>query len=745
MASLGSLTLDLIAKTGGFTGPIDRARNQSSRSFRQMERDAKKAALGIAKITGAAAAATAGLVAYAKIGMDNVDAQAKLARSLEATIGDLRGISLAASDAGVEQGKLNSALMSYNKRLGDAVRDTGPAKQAYKDLGIEASKLVNMPMAEQLALVAERINQLDSAAERQSIADALMSNGRNVVKLFESGGDAIRDAIDEVDGLGLAISDVDAAKIEEANDAISRIGLVSEAAQNAVAIGLAPVLGDLADMLVEVAKAFQAGEYDRQIKLLVDVGKVAAVAGTAYGTYRVAIAAATIAQYAFNVAVRANPLMALVSAATAAVGAAYVFREELGLVDGVARRAEQALDGATGAIHDGSLAAINNSYDALSESLLEVRSSAQEATLAVLELERAKALYDRSHKGLASGAEAEIARQHGIQAEAWKTMVEMQAKQKELDGKREEIEKRISEVGKGRGGPVTTGGGAPRAASRAAGQAAREAEAAAAKMAQQIIKQRDAYISLRDTLYPIQASQKRFAEEKLLLDQHLVAGTDEHTDAVKRLRDTYRNAGEVSDAYASRAAEGLDRVSDAADKLGFTFESAFESAVIGGNDLRDVLSGILEDIAKIAIRETVSKPLSGAISAGIGSMLGGGGISGGFTSEVWTGQAHDGIHSVPADGTWNLQKGERVVTSQTSAKLDRTLDAVMRSGAGGGTSVQIIDQRSGGERAQVEETRGADGMRRIRVLIRDEIKGAMADGSMDSAMARNYGQKRRSL
>ena len=47
------------------------------------------------------------------------------------------------------------------------------------------------------------------------------------------------------------------------------------------------------------------------------------------------------------------------------------------------------------------------------------------------------------------------------------------------------------------------------------------------------------------------------------------------------------------------------------------------------------------------------------------------------------GQAHDGIDSVPTTGTWLLQKGERVVTSKTSAKLDSTLDRVANQGSGG--------------------------------------------------------------
>ncbi|HIA8335040.1 TPA: phage tail tape measure protein, partial [Klebsiella pneumoniae] len=49
------------------------------------------------------------------------------------------------------------------------------------------------------------------------------------------------------------------------------------------------------------------------------------------------------------------------------------------------------------------------------------------------------------------------------------------------------------------------------------------------------------------------------------------------------------------------------------------------------------------------------------------------------------GQAHDGIDSVPETGTWLLQKGERVTTAKTSAKLDATLDRVANQSTGGGT------------------------------------------------------------
>lgn len=44
------------------------------------------------------------------------------------------------------------------------------------------------------------------------------------------------------------------------------------------------------------------------------------------------------------------------------------------------------------------------------------------------------------------------------------------------------------------------------------------------------------------------------------------------------------------------------------------------------------------------------------------------------------GQAHDGIMSVPKSGTWNLEKGERVLPKHTAQNLDNTLNRLQGSG-----------------------------------------------------------------
>ncbi|HDD8343215.1 TPA: hypothetical protein PBO43_004166, partial [Escherichia coli] len=67
-----------------------------------------------------------------------------------------------------------------------------------------------------------------------------------------------------------------------------------------------------------------------------------------------------------------------------------------------------------------------------------------------------------------------------------------------------------------------------------------------------------------------------------------------------------------------------------------------------------------------------------------------------IAGQTLAGMAHDGIDRVPETGTWLLQKGERVVTASTSAKLDATLEKVQsaRQGFAGG-QIHIQNSYSG--------------------------------------------------
>jgi len=97
------------------------------------------------------------------------------------------------------------------------------------------------------------------------------------------------------------------------------------------------------------------------------------------------------------------------------------------------------------------------------------------------------------------------------------------------------------------------------------------------------------------------------------------------------------------------------------------------------------------------------------------------------------GMAHDGIDSVPQTGTWLLQKGERVTTAQTSAKLDRTLNDIKSPTGTGSTTVNLIEDAS--RAGQSEERTGDQGERMLDVFVAD----LLGDGRTADAMNRKFG------
>ena len=62
---------------------------------------------------------------------------------------------------------------------------------------------------------------------------------------------------------------------------------------------------------------------------------------------------------------------------------------------------------------------------------------------------------------------------------------------------------------------------------------------------------------------------------------------------------------------AEAEASSFDR---AVEGLGFAFESAFEDAIVEGENLRDVINSLATDLRRLAIREFITKPLFGGLS-----------------------------------------------------------------------------------------------------------------------------------
>ena len=784
--SLGQLTLDLVARTGNFERPMDRASKQAERQFKQMERDGKAAAKSLGLITAAATAAAGAIYAYGKAGMNTIDANAKLARSLDGTLDGLRALKMAAEDNGLDG--MEASLNRMNRRLGAVEMNGGPAAKTVERLGLNLKAMQDMDIDERLAYIADQIKATGmSSQEAARHLQQLGFEQRGAYELFMRGGDVIRAAREEMEAYGLSISEIDAAAIEDANTAISKLSLVSESAQNALAIRLAPALHDIADAINDITKAFHAGEYDDQIRIMGHVATAAAGAAAGYTAYRVAVAAATVAQWAFNVAVRANPIGAAVTAIGAAVtvigaaaGALYSMRDE-------ASKATIDVAGLTTAFRDLTAAQQENRRMEMAGNLAEMRIEAGKlgSELAkVSELVRNSGQLTEHGGALPIASAEDIARGRELRAELAQLLTDIDAGSEVLA----EYDAIMARTG---------------ASTAIVTDNSRE-------QTKELVKLESSYQSLIDRLYPLEASQRRFREEMELLDLAAQAGEiDDLADAQRRLlesagdwQDTYNfegmGGGGEEGSYWERWLESAELALTDFDQLAANtaenfqrgFGNAFESMVFDSQSLGDAMYNLTEGIARSMVsalgemaaqwlayqavqmmvgRTTQSSAASTMITnamaqqqmAGlnafssiaaipiVGPFMAPGAMAAAIaatspsvsaiSSLAVAGMAHDGIDSIPREGTWLLDKGERVLNAPQANKLDRFLDQQQAQDRrrDGGVTVNIIEnpERAG----QRETTVNANGREEESLFVAD-IYG---DGPRSRAIQNAFGLQRR--
>lgn len=141
--------------------------------------------------------------------------------------------------------------------------------------------------------------------------------------------------------------------------------------------------------------------------------------------------------------------------------------------------------------------------------------------------------------------------------------------------------------------------------------------------------------------------------------------------------DTYARATfEAHDAFDKATAKTADKakeVDDVARELGLTFSSAFEDAIVEGENLRGVLQGLEKDILRIVTRKLVTEPLANAVTG----LLGGGGIGDifGKIGGLFAGGFAEGGFIPP--GQWGIV-GERGPELAFGGRSGKTISAGMQ-------------------------------------------------------------------
>lgn len=337
--TIGALRVVIGADTTG----LSRGMRDAQGGLEGVRKTALPAMAAIAALGAAAAATASKLISMARDEMKVIDAQAKLSRSIGGTVTGLRALNHAANLAGVDG--LEGALARLNRRLGAAEMGVGPAADSVKRLGLNIKELANLDADAKIARIADQIKQSGvSSAEAARHLQNLGFQQQGVTELFLQGGDAIRSARGEVEKFGAAVSQADAEKIEQTNDAFTRVGLAVQGIRTRLAVELTPVILKVAERFEKVAAAvmrltpYVAPVIEAFMKLAEAAG-VALVGIAAFyapavlagiGAFTTAVGVGAVgAVRALTAAIAANPIGAILTALVLAGYAAYKFRDQI--------------------------------------------------------------------------------------------------------------------------------------------------------------------------------------------------------------------------------------------------------------------------------------------------------------------------------------------------------------------------------------------------------------------------------
>ncbi|EIC82006.1 prophage tail length tape measure [Serratia sp. M24T3] len=241
--SLGTLTLDLIAKVGGFVAGMSEAERSSAKWRKEVEKNAKAVgtAIGATTVAITAAAVGAGLAALniTKNVAESVVETDRWAKSLGISTTELQKWQYAATQAGLSGDNIADIFKDLNDKIGDAVLNkSGEAAQALDTLGLSAKKLQNVSPDKQLLAISAAMKGMN-VAQKTTIFEALGNDLSKMIPLLDNGAQKLNQLKQKATDKGLALPQGDIDKLLVFNNFVQDIGVSVDGVKNKIAVGLA--------------------------------------------------------------------------------------------------------------------------------------------------------------------------------------------------------------------------------------------------------------------------------------------------------------------------------------------------------------------------------------------------------------------------------------------------------------------------------------------------------------------------
>ncbi|HHO8042478.1 TPA: phage tail tape measure protein [Pseudomonas aeruginosa] len=827
--SLGTLTLDLIAKVGGFVAGMDAAERRSEKWRKEVEKNAGKVGAAIGAATAAGITALAALTVST---VRNANEIANLASVANASTTEFQKYAAGAKLVGIEQEKLADIFKDVNDKVGDFLNTGGGALADFFEnvapkVGVTADQFRNLSGPQALGLY---VSSLEKAKVSQSgmtfYLEAIASDATALLPLLRNNAEGFKTFGDAAQAAGAIL---DEKTIKSASELQAATWLVEQSTtglKNQLTSALIPVLSDFATKLLDVStdgtSMVAVGEF-----LVTTLKLVAGAAVATVGAFQLVgksiAGAAAVASSAFEG-------ITWLEIASGPAGWAKRFVQNL---DGVKASTSVFAEDMVGSgkkivevlefIGNAGTGDVNGRVKELAKLLDDLRKKnktgtfeapGKEAQAAAKKLQSAYETVEQSYQRQIALINTEVDKRKDA-TEVAKLQFEIESgklvginaeQQKRLNGLAEELDrlKQLKQANEdaakaqafratlNESNATARAGFAIELAGSGSGDKLRERLRADLEIQQDYNKQ---LADLQKQFNSAEISKELYDQETDLLRQALAerleiqheyyAAQDEaQSNWLDGVTSAWENYRDTATDYQQQAA---DFTTQTLDGLTSAVGDGIASMIMDGESLADVFKNIAQTMATsiinalaqmaaqwlvyqavqlvsgkaaqasaastlianaqatafqaqlAAFASTAAIPIVGPLLAPAAAASAAGitaPMVAGVAASALAGMAHDGIDAVPETGTWLLEKGERVTTAETSAKLDRTLDDVRSNqSSGGAPTINLIEDRS---RAGQVNTRRQDDQYIIDVVVAD----LLGDGRSSKAIGSSFGVRR---
>lgn len=252
MTTIATLTFDFIASSAKLNTELARANKSTTDWVKKTRQSVDIVAKSFVGIAATGAAALTAIYVNAATGADEL---AKFSDELAEAPERVAGLQYAAEITGSSVDGMSDALRSMSEFLGDAQLGGTAAAEAIDRLGLHTNAFYSLSPADQFIKIAEGVNQLETQQARATAtAEIFGEENIRLLNLFAEGAEGINALSAEAQALGVSLNRVELAKIEAANDQLSKIGVVTSTFGKRFAAEIAPLVGAISNEFVGAAK-----------------------------------------------------------------------------------------------------------------------------------------------------------------------------------------------------------------------------------------------------------------------------------------------------------------------------------------------------------------------------------------------------------------------------------------------------------------------------------------------------------